>query len=439
MVVHALYDAWTPGPRLSPHPRRRARPHRVRVRAAWPRPIEVKFERAGGRASATTRSARSWNFPAPWPGGTWRLRDIVDYQLSATRALLDHAARNRDYWLRTFLEVNRRAAARREPLRVRDPGRAEGSAGHRAAAAGAAHGRGRGPPRAEAPFEAGGPRASPPGAHVVLMAQPFSAFAKSLLERQQLSRPPAVPGRPAAAALRRHRAHAAPADGRRRGRRARAVPRRARAGDGGARGARPGRRARPLAGARPQDRRPRGAGPAAAGGRRRALGHGARSPTDGRRFARRHAAGARRRRAPKLEALARELGVVARRCRAPPRRPAPAHARASACTSPGSPRWTRAGRASSSSTRWASTTRRCTTRTCGRATLRDALRRDRAAGPERRRDRQRPRAGRAAARSTRAASARRASRRSRRSSKRAARWSRSTAPPSCRWPTSASP
>ncbi len=40
---------------------------------------------------------------------------MVDYQLSASKAILVHAARNRDYWLSTFLAVNRRASSRTTP------------------------------------------------------------------------------------------------------------------------------------------------------------------------------------------------------------------------------------------------------------------------------------------------------------------------------------
>src|SRR6185312_6314 len=33
------------------------------------------------------------NFPDPWPGGWWRLRDIVDYELICARSILTLAAR----------------------------------------------------------------------------------------------------------------------------------------------------------------------------------------------------------------------------------------------------------------------------------------------------------------------------------------------------------
>ena len=45
-------------------------------------PIEVKLEELEARHRLRP-AKRSWNFPAPWPGGTWRLADIVGYQLPA--------------------------------------------------------------------------------------------------------------------------------------------------------------------------------------------------------------------------------------------------------------------------------------------------------------------------------------------------------------------
>lgn len=42
----------------------------------------------------------STHMPATWPGGTWRLRDIMDYHLTTIRAVLDHVALHADQWLR---------------------------------------------------------------------------------------------------------------------------------------------------------------------------------------------------------------------------------------------------------------------------------------------------------------------------------------------------
>lgn len=51
----------------------------------------------------------SENYPVPWEGGTWGLPQIVAYQESAALALLRHAADNRERWVDTFYNVNRRA------------------------------------------------------------------------------------------------------------------------------------------------------------------------------------------------------------------------------------------------------------------------------------------------------------------------------------------
>jgi Zinc carboxypeptidase len=181
VVVHALYDAWTPA-RAYPHTHGGVRILSETASAHLASPVEIPFESLD-REGGFDAKVPSWNFPRPWPGGTWRLRDIVDIQLAVSSAVLGHAARNRDFWLRTFLDVNRRASARREPFAFvlpreqRDPLstvrllrvlRDGGVEVHRARAA----------------FEAG-KRTYEAGSHVVLMQQPWSAFAKMLLERQR--------------------------------------------------------------------------------------------------------------------------------------------------------------------------------------------------------------------------------------------------------------
>ncbi|HEU5452465.1 MAG TPA: M14 metallopeptidase family protein [Terriglobales bacterium] len=45
-------------------------------------------------------------YPHPWMGGTWTLRDIVDYELTATWALLDAAAVSRNTLLHQIYDIN---------------------------------------------------------------------------------------------------------------------------------------------------------------------------------------------------------------------------------------------------------------------------------------------------------------------------------------------
>jgi hypothetical protein len=45
------------------------------------------------------------NFPDPWAGGWWRLRDIIDYELIAVKALLEIAAKNRASFLSNFYQL----------------------------------------------------------------------------------------------------------------------------------------------------------------------------------------------------------------------------------------------------------------------------------------------------------------------------------------------
>ncbi|MHC4416909.1 MAG: M14 family metallopeptidase [Planctomycetota bacterium] len=51
-------------------------------------------------------------FPDPWPGGWWRLRDIIDYEMAFARSLLGGLSRERAYWLRNALETSRRVIDR---------------------------------------------------------------------------------------------------------------------------------------------------------------------------------------------------------------------------------------------------------------------------------------------------------------------------------------
>src|SRR6185369_3790548 len=61
----------------------------------------------GGTLPAPTDITPRTEYPRPWMGGHWTLRDIVDYELIATMALLDTVADRREALLQQIYEVNR--------------------------------------------------------------------------------------------------------------------------------------------------------------------------------------------------------------------------------------------------------------------------------------------------------------------------------------------
>src|SRR5439155_5331613 len=61
----------------------------------------------GGPLPAPRDVTPRTEYPRPWLGGKWTLRDIVDYELIATMALLETAADHREQLLRQIYEVNR--------------------------------------------------------------------------------------------------------------------------------------------------------------------------------------------------------------------------------------------------------------------------------------------------------------------------------------------
>ena len=180
VAINAIYDAWTPA-RAYPHTHGGVRVLSETASARMASPAEIKPSELQAGLGYDARQ-RSWNFPDPWPGGTWRLADVVRYQVAASLALAGHAARHREHWLRTMHGASLRAIRRQTPFAFVFPVRQEDPLAAatllRTLRTGAVEVR-----RARASFTAGG-RAFDAGSHVVLMQQPFGAFAKQLLERQ---------------------------------------------------------------------------------------------------------------------------------------------------------------------------------------------------------------------------------------------------------------
>ena len=192
IAINAIYDAWSPS-RAYPHSHGGVRVLSETASAKMASPIEVKpTELEAGQGYDARR--RSWNFPLPWPGGTWRLADVVDYQVAASLAVAAHAADHREHWLRTMHGAAVRAISREAPFAFVFPAaQADPLAAAtllRVLRTGAVEVH-----RARAPFDAAGRRFEA-GSHVVLLRQPFGAFAKQLLERQRYPDLRAVEGAP---------------------------------------------------------------------------------------------------------------------------------------------------------------------------------------------------------------------------------------------------
>jgi hypothetical protein len=63
----------------------------------------------GRYGSETSRYSRVTDFLDPWPGGWWRLRDIIDYEKALTYSLLDLAATYKEQLVMNFYTLNRKA------------------------------------------------------------------------------------------------------------------------------------------------------------------------------------------------------------------------------------------------------------------------------------------------------------------------------------------
>lgn len=107
VVFNTMYDAWSPA-RAYAHYHAGLRILSETASARLATPVEMPFERLGSGYNYNAKVS-SWNYPKLWMGGRWTLRDIVDYQTAGAMALLKHAARQRELYLRNFYEISKRA------------------------------------------------------------------------------------------------------------------------------------------------------------------------------------------------------------------------------------------------------------------------------------------------------------------------------------------
>jgi hypothetical protein len=140
-------------------------------------------------------------YPRPWMGGHWTLRDIVDYELVATMGLLETTADRRETILQNIYEINRQTIEQGKtgdvtaivvPVDGQHDAREAAHLVDRLQLGGVQI------YRASAPFEADGKKYAA-GTFVIPMTQVFGRYAKDMIEKQtypEVRRAPNAPPEP---------------------------------------------------------------------------------------------------------------------------------------------------------------------------------------------------------------------------------------------------
>ena len=181
VAVHWVFDGWTPA-RAYQHYHGGIRILSEAASVNIASPIEISKSELEEERGFNPLEAR-WNHPLPWTGGRWTLRDIIEYELVASIACLQTAAKFRKRWLKGTLKMGRNALNEERkpygfviPAEQRDPaalyeliwvlrmGDVEVN-------------------QAVTPFTADGVKYSA-GSYFIPYAQPYGGFAKALLEKQ---------------------------------------------------------------------------------------------------------------------------------------------------------------------------------------------------------------------------------------------------------------
>ena len=175
---NAQYDMWTPARQYMVY---HGQP-RILTEIASVNLTDL-FVNPDGAGVPLGPQERLWNFPVPYSLGEWRLRRIVDYGSTALIAGLTHMAKYRVTWLENFYKVHRDWVERTDgpfafilPAEQRDPFETFELFDTLHFAEVEIH-------RARSSFTASGQRYDA-GSWVIRTAQPYGAFAKTMLEKQ---------------------------------------------------------------------------------------------------------------------------------------------------------------------------------------------------------------------------------------------------------------
>jgi hypothetical protein len=200
VATNASYDQWSPARQYSlNHHGARILTETASARLATA--IDIPFS-ALGTGRGYDAKVQSWNHPALWKGGRWGIGDIVEYQSSASWALLAQAARDRRPWLETYATLGDRAMDPKYPWALeadvpdaflipknqKDPQalqRLIWTLQH-----------GQLEVRETTASVAAGGTTVPAGSYAVVTRQPFGSYAKALLEPQKYPNLREYPGGP---------------------------------------------------------------------------------------------------------------------------------------------------------------------------------------------------------------------------------------------------
>ena len=193
IAMNAMYDFWSPARQYQAyHGGVRILTESASAKLATP--MKITPDQITDNALGYNPRERSWNYLNPWMSGDWRLRDIIDYQEIAWESLLYQAAARRSDMLRYFYEINKHGVERTTPYAFvipeaqRDPGAAKKMLETLAFGDIEIE-------RASDNFNAAGKQYAT-GSYVIRMQQPFSGWAKTLLERQNYPDLRLYPGGP---------------------------------------------------------------------------------------------------------------------------------------------------------------------------------------------------------------------------------------------------
>lgn len=193
VVVNGIYDYFTPARHYqSYHGGLRLLSESAGVRFATP--IKVPFFSLDVRSRGYNARTRSWNFLEPWPGGTWRLQDIVDYQLITFQSCLYQAALQREDLLRNFYRIHSRIVNRKQPWGFAIRREQHDSNATKRLLETLAFGMVE-IERSTEDFAVAGEHFSA-GDYIIRLAQPYGSFAKTLLEAQRYPDSREYPGGP---------------------------------------------------------------------------------------------------------------------------------------------------------------------------------------------------------------------------------------------------